>query len=166
MKEKLASKEGRAIYARRKSSVEPVFGLIKQARGFRQFLLRGVSKVSGEWQLVALAYNCQRLCRLRRGRKPAAAPASDGPLPRRRQVARPRAHLTRAPPLTHDEPPPTLSSLGAPAPNSPCKSDRLLISVGPPGEEADSRASAGSDSWRSSVASQGCGGCRGRNDGR
>lgn len=66
MKEKLSSEEGRAIYGRRQTSVEPTFGIIKRVLGFRQFMLRGQSKVSGEWQLVALAYNCKRLCRLRR----------------------------------------------------------------------------------------------------
>ena len=66
MQEKLASQEGRAIYRRRQASVEPVFGIIKRVLGFRQFLLRGHVKVSGEWQLVALAYNCKRLCRLRK----------------------------------------------------------------------------------------------------
>jgi transposase len=65
MQEKLATPEGRALYGRRKTSVEPVFGIIKHVLGFRQFLLRGLEKVSGEWQLVALAYNCKRLCRLR-----------------------------------------------------------------------------------------------------
>lgn len=70
MKEKLATKEGRAIYARRQSSVEPAFGIIKRVLGFRQFSLRGHEKVSGEWQLVALAYNCKRLCRMRGDRRP------------------------------------------------------------------------------------------------
>ena len=65
MKEKVASEQGRAIYARRQSSVEPTFGIIKRVLGFRQFMLRGAKKVGGEWQLVALAYNCKRLCRLR-----------------------------------------------------------------------------------------------------
>jgi transposase len=65
MREKLTGQEGRTIYRRRKTSVEPVFGIIKQALGFRQFLLRGLAKVSGEWQLLDLAYNCIRLCRLR-----------------------------------------------------------------------------------------------------
>jgi len=66
MQAKLASKEGRALYRRRQASVEPVFGIIKQALGFRQFRLRGHVNVSGEWQLVALAYNCKRLCKLRK----------------------------------------------------------------------------------------------------
>ena len=65
MHEKVSSPAGRAIYGRRKTSVEPAFGIIKHVLGFRQFLLRGLEKVSGEWQLVALAYNCKRLCRLR-----------------------------------------------------------------------------------------------------
>jgi len=65
MHEKLSSRNGRAIYRRRQASVEPTFGIIKRVLGFRQFGLRGQVKVSGEWQLVALAYNCKRLCRLR-----------------------------------------------------------------------------------------------------
>ena len=48
MRDKLQTTEGRAIYARRKAITEPVHGLIKQARGFRQFLLRGLDKVAGE----------------------------------------------------------------------------------------------------------------------
>jgi hypothetical protein len=47
MKRKLQTKAGKAIYAARKTIVEPVFGQIKQARGFRQFLLRGIEKVRG-----------------------------------------------------------------------------------------------------------------------
>src|ERR1022692_3169321 len=57
MKRKLQTKAGRAIYATRKTIVEPVFGQIKQARGFRQFLLRGLAKVQGEWALVCLTHN-------------------------------------------------------------------------------------------------------------
>ena len=49
MRRKLQTKIGRAIYAARKAIVEPVFGQIKQARGFRQFLLRGLKKVQEEW---------------------------------------------------------------------------------------------------------------------
>ena len=65
MKEKLQSKEGQALYAKRWSTVEPVFGTIKAAIGFRHFLLRGLDRVSGEWQLVCLAYNFRRLHKLR-----------------------------------------------------------------------------------------------------
>src|SRR5580704_5991636 len=61
MKRKLQTKVGKAIYAARKCIVEPVFGQIKQARGFRQFLLRGKEKVKGEWALVCLTHNILRL---------------------------------------------------------------------------------------------------------
>ena len=64
MKRKLKTKAGRAIYARRKTIVEPVFGQIKQARGFRQFLLRGVEKVRSEWALVCTTHNLLKLHRL------------------------------------------------------------------------------------------------------
>jgi Transposase DDE domain len=58
------SKAGKAVYAARKAIVEPVFGQIKQARGFRQFLLRGIAKVRGEWALVCLTHNILKLHRL------------------------------------------------------------------------------------------------------
>ena len=61
MKEKMALEENRSVYRRRKQTVEPVFGIMKHAMGFRQFLLRGEARVAGEWQLLALAYNCKRL---------------------------------------------------------------------------------------------------------
>jgi transposase len=61
MKRKLQTKVGRAVYAARKGVVEPVFGQIKQARGFRQFLLRGKEKVKGEWALLCLTHNILRL---------------------------------------------------------------------------------------------------------
>jgi transposase len=64
MKRKLQTKAGRAVYAARKTIVEPVFGQIKQARGFRQFLLRGLRKVQGEWALVCLTHNILKLYRL------------------------------------------------------------------------------------------------------
>lgn len=64
MKRKLQTKTGRAIYATRKTIVEPVFGQIKQARGFRQFLLRGIDKVRGEWAIVCLGHNILKLHRL------------------------------------------------------------------------------------------------------
>ena len=57
MERKLETKVGAAIYATRKSIVEPVFGQIKQARGFRQFLLRGIEKVRGEWALICMTHN-------------------------------------------------------------------------------------------------------------
>jgi transposase len=61
MQRKLQTKVGKAVYAARKCVVEPVFGQIKQARGFRQFLLRGKEKVKGEWALLCLTHNILRL---------------------------------------------------------------------------------------------------------
>src|SRR6266446_2176241 len=61
MKRKLQTKVGKAVYSARKCVVEPVFGQIKQARGFRQFLLRGKEKVKGEWALLCLTHNILRL---------------------------------------------------------------------------------------------------------
>jgi transposase len=65
MREKLHSHEGKRIYGRRAATVEPVFGIIKAVMGFRQFLLRGLVKVRGEWELVCLAYNMKRLWSLK-----------------------------------------------------------------------------------------------------
>jgi transposase len=64
MRRKLQTKAGAAIYATRKTIVEPVFGQIKQARGFRQFLLRGLGKTQGEWALICLTHNILKLHRL------------------------------------------------------------------------------------------------------
>ena len=64
MRRKLQTKMGAAIYSRRKTIVEPVFGQIKQARGFRQFLLRGLEKVQGEWAMICLTHNILKLHRL------------------------------------------------------------------------------------------------------
>jgi len=64
MRRKLKTKAGKAVYAARKAIVEPVFGQIKQARGFRQFLLRGIEKVRGEWSLVCVTHNILKLYRL------------------------------------------------------------------------------------------------------
>ena len=64
MTRKLHTKAGAAIYAARKAIVEPVFGQIKQARGFRQFLLRGLEKVQGEWALVCTTHNILKLYRM------------------------------------------------------------------------------------------------------
>jgi hypothetical protein len=65
MKHRLKTKEGKAVYAKRKCTVEPVFGVIKSVLGFRQFLLRGIQNVRGEWDLVAIAWNLKRLNVLR-----------------------------------------------------------------------------------------------------
>lgn len=65
MAHKLRTKVGRAAYALRKQTVEPVFGIIKSVLGFRQFSLRGLEGVTGEWLLVCLAWNFKRLAVLR-----------------------------------------------------------------------------------------------------
>jgi transposase len=61
MKNRLKTQAGRAIYAERKCTVEPVFGIIKAVMGFREFLLRGVESARGEWNLVCIAWNLKRL---------------------------------------------------------------------------------------------------------
>ena len=65
MKHALKTRIGRAAYALRKQTVEPVFGIIKSVMGFRQFLLRGLDNVSNEWTLVCLAWNLKRRAVLR-----------------------------------------------------------------------------------------------------
>ena len=65
----LRTKTGRDIYKKRKGQVEPVFGQIKQAGGFRQFAMRGIAKMNAEWQLVCLTHNLLKLWR--------AAPAAN-----------------------------------------------------------------------------------------
>jgi transposase len=65
MSHRLKTKAGRALYALRKQTVEPVFGIIKSVMGFRQFSLRGLKKVTGEWTLVCLAWNLKRMAKLR-----------------------------------------------------------------------------------------------------
>lgn len=62
---RLKTQEGKKLYAQRKSTVEPVFGIIKNVMGFRQFMLRGLEKVSGEWDLVSIAWNLKRLYKLK-----------------------------------------------------------------------------------------------------
>ena len=61
MRRKLRTKQGRKRYGLRKELPEPVFGQIKQVRGFRQFLLRGKEKVGGEWRLVCTGHNLLKL---------------------------------------------------------------------------------------------------------
>ena len=63
MARKLRTKKGRTEYARRKAIVEPPFGQIKHCRGFRQFLLRGMEQMRGEWKLVCLTHNLLKLFR-------------------------------------------------------------------------------------------------------
>lgn len=66
MRHRLKTIAGKAVYAKRKSTIEPVFGIIKAGMGFRQFLLRGLDKVKGEWDLVCIAFNLKRLYALTR----------------------------------------------------------------------------------------------------
>lgn len=63
MAAKVRTPEGKALYARRKVIAEPVFGQIKEARGFRRFLLRGLENIRGEWRLVCLTHNLLKIWR-------------------------------------------------------------------------------------------------------
>jgi transposase len=71
MRAKLQSETGRAIYALRKTIVEPVFGQIKEVRGLRRFLLRGLQNVTGEWTVICLTHNLLKLFRARTALAPA-----------------------------------------------------------------------------------------------
>ena len=73
MREALASQEGKARYALRKSTVEPVFGQIKEARGIRRFRLRSLPKVTSEWKLICATHNLLKLFRFRAAAAIAAA---------------------------------------------------------------------------------------------
>ena len=64
---KLKTELGKAIYRLRKCTVEPVLGIIQEVLGFRQFLLRGMAVVAGEWTLVCLGFNLKRMHRLHEG---------------------------------------------------------------------------------------------------
>ena len=75
MRRKLRTKRGRERYALRMETVEPVFGQIKQGRGFRQFLLRGLTKVNREWLLICTSHNLLKLFRFGEG-KPGKARAT------------------------------------------------------------------------------------------
>jgi hypothetical protein len=61
MAHRLKTPRGRKLYALRKQTPEPVFGIIKSAMGFRQFLLRGLDNVKGEWDLVTMSWNIKRM---------------------------------------------------------------------------------------------------------
>jgi transposase len=73
MREKLKTSEGREVYKQRKMIVEPVFGQVKEVRGFRRFSFRGLQKNTAEWQLVCLTHNLLKLFR----RRPCPQPGSD-----------------------------------------------------------------------------------------
>ena len=69
MAHKLKTPAGAKLYKLRKQTVEPVFGIIKHCMGFRQFLMRGKEKVTGEWNLVCTAYNLKRIFNLKQARR-------------------------------------------------------------------------------------------------
>ncbi len=64
MAQRLKTQEGRALYALRKQTPEPVFGIIKSVLGFRAFSMRGLEKARGEWSLVTMAWNLKRMFKL------------------------------------------------------------------------------------------------------
>ena len=80
MRRKLRTKRGRQRYLIRKETVEPVFGQIKQGRGFRQFLLRGLEKVNGEWSLICTGHNLLKLFRSGAGSTIKKLPGNGGNL--------------------------------------------------------------------------------------
>ena len=63
LREKLRSPQGKAVYRRRQAVVEPVFGILKQQRGMRQFQRRGIEAVTTEWMMAVIAYNLTRMAR-------------------------------------------------------------------------------------------------------
>lgn len=67
MAHRLKTRQGRKLYALRKHTPEPVFGIIKSVMGFRQFLLRGIDQVNGEWNLVTMSWNIRRMFTLQAG---------------------------------------------------------------------------------------------------
>ena len=71
MSQRLEGPENRALYRRRKAIVEPIFGQIKEARGFRQFSFRGLANVDAEWSLICACHNLLKLFRLNKEPAPA-----------------------------------------------------------------------------------------------
>ena len=61
MRHRLQTQQGKAVYGKRKATVETVFGIVKEVLGFRQFLLRGLHAVQGEWSLVCIGWNLKRM---------------------------------------------------------------------------------------------------------
>ena len=90
MRRKLSTKRGRQRYALRMETVEPAFGQIKQGRGFRQFLLRGLEKVNGEWSLICTGHNLLKLFRF--GVNLHRKARGDGPAQRIRNSCRGSEH--------------------------------------------------------------------------
>jgi hypothetical protein len=121
MAHRLKTPEGRKLYALRKQTPEPVFGVIKSALGFRQFSLRGLDKVRGEWSLVTMAWNLKRMFVLAPLTRRPSVPAPESKRPKR-----PKSRLSTA---RGSRPTPQLVS----ARQNPCanprqkhQSDRLL----------------------------------------
>lgn len=65
MRTRLKTQQGQKIYSKRKTTVEPVFGIIKRVMGFRQFLMRGLENIGIEWDLVTISYNVSRMYALK-----------------------------------------------------------------------------------------------------
>jgi hypothetical protein len=78
MRERLASEDGKALYAKRKATVEPVFGQIKEARNIRRFRLRSLKKVTCEWKLICATHNLLKLFRHRIALTPNWNPVTAG----------------------------------------------------------------------------------------
>ena len=102
MAHRLKTRAGRDLYALRKQIPEPVFGIIKSVMGFRQFLLRGIDKVRGEWRLVTMAWNMKRLFALRPGLLRAGRPRrreypAPSPIQKAQSQRPPEAGHPRAP---------------------------------------------------------------------
>ena len=66
MRARLKTEEGQKIYSKRKTTVEPDFGIIKREMGFRQFLMRGLENIGIEWDLVTISYNISRMYALKK----------------------------------------------------------------------------------------------------
>src|SRR3974390_3055407 len=75
---RLRTPQGKQLYGLRKQTPEPVFGIIKSVMGFRQFLLRGLDKVRGEWSLVTMAWNFKRMFVLSGGPRATTGPSCAG----------------------------------------------------------------------------------------
>lgn len=78
MRARLATEEGKALYAKRKVTIEPVFGQIKETRAFRRFRLRGLQRVSAEWKLICATHNLLKLFRHRMSLLTPGAPVTPG----------------------------------------------------------------------------------------
>ena len=105
MRRKLRTKRGRERYALRMETVEPVFGQIKQGRGFRQFLLRGLEKVNREWLLICAGHTLLKLFRFGAGRPGNAR----GTGTNRRSPRLTAGKLSRTIPVFTNPRPPTLA---------------------------------------------------------